>query len=219
MEQPDVGWKHKARLVISGHKDPDLMKGLPTHAPTISRLGIHLLPQILASNLHCGWTGHAGDVTAAWLCGEELKRELYLRQPRTGLGNLHPEQILRIRKPIFGLVDSPASWWAKFHGTLRDLVLKKKDKTWKIAQCSLDHCIFMVQEVKSVDSFGHEVLDKPCGYLGAHVDDVLLVGQDEVCSIVKEQLSAGFFHLDLGRLRQDLPGQLRGNTPVRSGRR
>ncbi|CAE7261754.1 RE1 [Symbiodinium natans] len=191
-EQPDVGWKHKARLVISGHKDPDLMKGLPTHAPTISRLGIHLLLQILASNLHCGWTGHAGDVTAAFLCGEELKRELYLRQPRTGLGNLHPEQILRIRKPIFGLVDSPASWWTKLRRTLQSLVLKKDGKTWKIVQCSLDHCIFMVQEVKAVDSFGVEVLDKPCGYLGVHVDDVLLIGQDEVCNIVKEQLSTVF---------------------------
>ena len=70
------------------HKDPDLLKGLNTHAPTISRQGILLLLQILASNLEHGWTGHAGDVTAAFLSGEVLTRELFLRQPKTGLGNL-----------------------------------------------------------------------------------------------------------------------------------
>ena len=65
-EQPEIGWKHKARLVIAGHRDPDLMCELSTHAPTVSRQGILLLLQILASNLNRGWTGHAGDVTAAF---------------------------------------------------------------------------------------------------------------------------------------------------------
>ncbi|CAE7260851.1 unnamed protein product, partial [Symbiodinium sp. CCMP2456] len=104
-EEPELSWRAKARLVIAGHRDPDLLSGLPTHAPTISRQGIHLLLQVLSSNLKKGWKGYAGDVTAAFLCGEDLVRELYLRQPRTGLGELHPEQLLRIRKPIFGLVD------------------------------------------------------------------------------------------------------------------
>ena len=191
-EQPDVGWKHKARLVISGHKDPDLLKGLPTHAPTISRLGIHLLLQILASNLENGWTGHAGDVTAAFLCGGELSRELYLRQPRTGLGHLHPEQLLRIRKPIFGLVDSPSAWWTKFHGTLKNMEIQRKGKTWRIVQCTLDQCIFMVQEVLPGETPGEEALSPPVGYLGVHVDDVLLIGQDDVCSMIKDELSKIF---------------------------
>ena len=67
-QDSSVGWKPKARLVIAGHKDPDLMDGLPTHAPTISRQGILLLLQILASNLNNAWGGYAGDVTAAFLC-------------------------------------------------------------------------------------------------------------------------------------------------------
>ncbi|CAE7204839.1 RE1 [Symbiodinium microadriaticum] len=186
-EQPDVGWKHKARLVISGHKDPDLLTGLPTHAPTISRQGILLLLQILASNLVNDWCGYAGDVTAAFLCGEVLQRELYLRQPRTGLGNLHPEQLLRIRKPIFGLVDSPAAWWNKFHKTLRSLEFETEDGKWRVTQCSLDHCIFMVQR------FGDEGdLGPPQAYLGVHVDDVLLVGLRSLCEVIKAKISERF---------------------------
>ncbi|CAE7216452.1 RE2 [Symbiodinium sp. CCMP2456] len=189
---PTVGWKPKARLVIHGHRDPDLLKGLSTHAPTISRQGIHLLLQVLASNLKKGWRGFAGDVTAAFLCGEQLERELYLRQPATGLGDLHPEQLLRIRKPIFGLVDSPSAWWTKFHKTLREIDIRDGDKKWRIVQNSLDHCIFMAQEVLGLDKDGKEILGPPEAYLGVHVDDVLLVGEGRLCEIMKERLSAEF---------------------------
>ena len=153
-QDPEVGWKHKARLVIAGHRDPDLLNGLPTHGPTISRQGILLLLQILASNLENDWSGYAGDVTAA-------QRELYLRQPRTGLGDLHPEQLLRIRKPIFGLVDSPSAWWNKLRTTMRDLVVEYDGKKWKVVQSTLDHCIFMVQEVLPGKEGGEETLGPP----------------------------------------------------------
>ena len=190
--QPDVGWKPKARLVIAGHRDPDLAAGLATHAPTISRQGIHLLLQILASNLSNGWRGFAGDVTAAFLCGEDLSRELYLRQPRTGLGDLHPEQLLRIRKPIFGLVDSPAAWWHKFQKVVKKLEISSDASVWTVVQSSLDHCIFMVQRVAGKDENQNVILDPPSAYLGVHVDDVLLVGEGGLCELVKRELSKQF---------------------------
>ena len=192
-QEPSVGWKLKARLVISGHKEPDLLQGLPTHAPTISRQGILLLLQILASNLEAGWTGHAGDVSAAFLCGEKLERELFLRQPRSGLGDLHPEQLLRIKKPIFGLVDSPSAWWRKFSGVLKDLKLLGKDgEVWRVRQCCLDNCIFMVQKEVYDEKTGKTSYEAPVGYLGVHVDDVLLIGQDDVCALMREKLSQLF---------------------------
>ncbi|CAE7225449.1 RE2 [Symbiodinium sp. CCMP2592] len=191
-EQPDIGWKHKARLVIAGHRDPDLMNGLNTHAPTVSRQGILLLLQILASNLHRGWTGHAGDVSAAFLCGENLLRELFLKQPRSGLGDLHPEQLLRIKKPIFGLVDSPAAWWGKFRKSLTSTRLHgEHGRVWVISNCSLDHCIFIVQE-EITDGEGRRVLREPEAYMGVHVDDVLLVGDNDLCRLIQKELSAQF---------------------------
>ena len=193
-ENPDIGWKHKARLVIAGHKDPDLTSGLNTHAPTVSRQGILLLLQILASNLERGWSGHAGDVSAAFLCGEELHRELYLRQPRSGLGQLHPEQLLRIRKPIFGLVDSPAAWWGKFRKSLTSTRIHGTGgRLWRITNCSLDHCIFMVQKEVTDDKRGI-TLREPEAYIGVHVDDVLLVGENGLCELIRKELSGQFPH-------------------------
>ncbi|CAE7227793.1 RE1 [Symbiodinium sp. CCMP2456] len=189
---PSVPWKAKSRLVIGGHRDPDLLKGLNTHAPTISRQGILLLLQVLASNLDHGWTGHAGDVTAAFLSGETLTRELFLKQPRTGLGGLHPEQLLRIRKPIFGLVDSPAAWWQKLSSTLKETVITDdKNIKWAIRQCELDNCIFTVQEILT-DENGKVTYGKPQAYLGVHVDDILLVGKNDLCECVKAELSRQF---------------------------
>ncbi|CAE7751606.1 RE1 [Symbiodinium sp. CCMP2592] len=221
-QDPTVGWKHKARLVIAGHRDPDLLKGLPTHAPTISRQGILLLLQILSSNLENDWNGYAGDVTAAFLCGEELQRELYLRQPRSGLGNLHPEQLLRIRKPIFGLVDSPSAWWQKFRSTMRSLVVHHDGKRWMVVQSTLDHCIFMVQEVLSEKEGGGYELGPPQAYLGVHVDDVLLVGKRALCEVLKAEISKKFpirdwetekfeYVRDLRGQGEDQPGELRGH--------
>ncbi|CAE7245428.1 RE1 [Symbiodinium sp. CCMP2592] len=189
---PAIDWKAKARLVIGGHRDPDLLKGLNTHAPTISRQGILLLLQILASNLQHGWSGHAGDVTAAFLSGEELTRELFLKQPKCGLGGLHPEQLLRIRKPIFGLVDSPAAWWHKLSGTLKTLtIVDDQGVRWAIKQCELDNCIFTVHQVNT-DENGYETYGKPQAYLGVHVDDILLIGNDGLCACLKRELSKQF---------------------------
>eukprot|EP00439_Symbiodinium_sp_Y106_P077011 s874_g16.t1 len=189
----ELPWKPKARLVIAGHRDPDLSLGLATHAPTISRQGIFLLLQLLASNLSSGWTGHAGDVSSAFLCGQELQRELYLRQPKVGLGNLHPEQLLRIKRPIFGLVDSPSSWWDTLRSTLQEMEIQAEDgRVWHVRQCTLDHCIFMIQQYLGKDKNGMSIYERPQGYLGVHVDDILLVGCDELCTLTKRRLSEVF---------------------------
>ena len=192
-QNEELPWKPKARLVIAGHRDPDLAKGLATHAPTISRQGIFLLLQLLASNLINGWTGHAGDVSSAFLCGQELMRELYLKQPKVGLGDLHPEQLLHIRRPVFGLVDSPSSWWDTLRSKLGEVEIKGPEgRLWHIRQCTLDHCIFMVQEAVYNGEGGVATYKEPQAYLGVHVDDILLIGLDEVCTSTKASLSEVF---------------------------
>ena len=57
------------------------------------------------------------------------------------------------------------------------------DKKWKVVQCSLDHCIFMVQEVLSAENDEPEQLGSPQAYLGVHVDDddALLIGKKQLC--------------------------------------
>ena len=186
-KDPGLPWKHKARLVIAGHMDPDIAHGLQTTAPTVSRQSVMLLLQILASRLSEGWQAHAGDITAAFLNGGPLERELYLKQPRHGLGNLHPAQLLRIRKGIFGLVDSPHGWWERFKGDVTAIAPVLDDgTTCVIEQCPLDPCVFFVKKI-----YG-DAVSEPIAYIAVHVDDVLLIGGAGVCKTLKDLLSKAF---------------------------
>ena len=192
-KDPSIPWKHKARLVIGGHMDPDIGQGLNTMAPTVSRQSIMLLLQILASRLSQGWSAHAGDITAAFLNGGPLQRELYLKQPRNGLGDLHPAQLLRIKKGIFGLVDSPHGWWERFKDEVTGLCPEDEDgNKFTVEQCPLDPCVFFVKKILDRDGEGDRVLSEPVGYLAVHVDDVLLIGEGKMCSLLKELLSKVF---------------------------
>ena len=79
--------------------------------------------QVTAARLHEGWSVAAGDVTAAFLNGDALERKLYLRQPKHGLPDLHPSQLIAIEKGVFGLIDSPRKWWKKFRNDIQDQVI------------------------------------------------------------------------------------------------
>ena len=185
----NVAWRHKSRLVVGGHLDPDISSGnLQTSAPTVSRAGILSLLQLCASRLKAGWTASAGDVTAAFLNGEPLSRQLFIRQPRCGLGQLHPSQIVRIKKGVFGLVDSPNGWWHKLKKTILDLKVDfGEGKQSVITQCPLDPCIFQVQIIAEDGS-----LEPPRVYLAVHVDDLLCVGERSDLMIVQDALSSVF---------------------------
>ena len=134
-----------------------------------------------------------GDVTAAFLCGEELTRELYLRQPRSGLGDLHPEQLLRIRKPIFGLVDSPGSLVGEI-----PKVTDVYEDSWT-RRAHVDHHQLLPRPLYFHCPGGdpgrewEQVIAHP-GRLhrSGMWDDVLLIGDDELCRLIKEKLSEQF---------------------------
>ena len=67
----------KARLVIKGFTDPDLTT-IRAEAPTLSKLGRHMLLQMGASH---GFTFEMGDVKTAFLQGDrgEAERDVYAR--------------------------------------------------------------------------------------------------------------------------------------------
>ena len=169
---------------------PDLGSGLDTSAPTVSRQGIMLLlHQILTSNLDKKWQASAGDITAAFLNGSPLKRELYIRQPRYGIGNLHPEQIIKLDKGVFGLVDSPSSWWKELRRSLLDMdVVTGPHTKARFNQCPLDPCIFVLQNLNQ----DNEQIEEPIGYLAVHVDDLLLIGEEGPCEALRKELSKKF---------------------------
>ena len=141
---PGLAWKHKARLVVSGHRDPDV-KCLETDAPTINRLTILTLLQVLASRKRThDWVAAAGDITAAFLNGDDMDRELYLRQPRTGLKGLDPRQLLLITKGVFGLPDSPRKWWKRLRRDMLNIRIEVEGQECFFTQCPLDPCLFQL---------------------------------------------------------------------------
>ena len=181
--QPDVPCKAKARLV-----DPDI--GLmPTDAPTVSRLGVHTLLQLVAS--HRGqqggrrWSAAAGDVTAAFLNGPPLQRLLYLKQPRTGVEGMEEDALFRIDKGVFGLVDSPRTWWEEVRGILKKILVDYHGKTYALRQSTLDPCIFGLCEIENEKSVG-----RPQAYVAIHVDDLLVVGPEGLDEVFRKALSA-----------------------------
>ena len=181
-------WKCKARLVIGGHRDPDLDKGLSTSAPTVSRQGVLLLCQILASRRKLGWGASAGDITCAFLNGNRLERELYIRQPRAGLGDLDPRQLVRLTKGVFGLVDSPNAWWGKLYQSILEMQVKLDDgREGFFDQCPLDPCIFQFKVYGEDGQPG-----PPECYVAVHVDDLLMIGDKSLNSQLKVAFSKTF---------------------------
>ena len=91
-----------------------------------------------------------GDVTGAFLEGDELEREagkLFMASPRNfDLPDYDNEQLFEVIKPIYGFNDSPQRWFTKFDKTV------KRDN-WK--QSKLDHCIYFLWDQ-----------GKLCGVLG-----------------------------------------------------
>ena len=178
-------WKPKARIVVSGHRDPDIGL-LDTDAPTINRLSVLTILQLVASRRQShGWEASAGDITAAFLNGDALERVLYLRQPRSGLASLHPDQLLRITKGIFGLPDSPRKWWRRFRKDMLAVRLSVEGVEYKFVQNALDPCLFQLVPSDNEAS-------EPAAYAGVHVDDILVAGDKKMSEAIRNALSSIF---------------------------
>ncbi|CAE6942423.1 RE2 [Symbiodinium sp. CCMP2592] len=188
--EPD--WKCKSRLVIGGHRDPDLgVENLSTDAPTLSRPGFLCMMQRLADGqLETDpWRASAGDIQCAFLTGGYLSREepLYLSQPSTGFPGLLPEQLVHIKKNIFGLATSPLEWWEDLQNGIFKIMIHHGNEDYAFEACPLDPCIFMLRRMTSTGFAG-----PPIGYLGTHVDDLLVIASGKVGQLIRDALSASF---------------------------
>ena len=187
-----VEWKCKSRLVIAGHKDPDLGKAqLSTDSPTISRPGLLCLLQLLANGLCAAdpWRVSAGDIQCAFLTGSYLDRdeELFISQPVTGFPGMKPGQLVRVKKNIFGLATSPREWWEDLQDGFRRVTIEVDNVIYKFDQCPLDPCIFTLRKAE-----GEGFSGAPIGYVGTHVDDLLVVAPKTISTLIEEALSREF---------------------------
>ena len=59
-----------------------------------------------------------GDLESAYFSGERMSRVLLLRQQRSGLPGLKPDDRLLARVPVYGTQDAGRGFWKKFRRTL-----------------------------------------------------------------------------------------------------
>ena len=182
-ENPKVPPKPKARLCVGGHLDPDLKLGmLSTEAPTASKMAITTL---VILTVQMGWKLAAGDIEAAFLNGDEARRDLYFEPPASGLTGVEPGSIIEIVKGVFGLSTSPRLWWDRLAGTLCDLVVYYGEETLKLEQHYLDNCLFLLKNERN----------ELRGMLATHVDDILMSAEPSLLKVMEEALS-GIFPID-----------------------
>ena len=161
----EIGKRPKARLIIKGFQDPDLMT-LDRDAPTLSVLFRNLLLSTAASRK---FRLSIGDIKTAFLQGDdtEVARQVFADPPadvKLKLG-MKEHELFRVLKAIYGLLNAPKRWFEKLSGTLLS-------QGW--VQHQLDKCLFLLFDE---NSNGGKTL---VGMCGIHVDDVLCAGSGQL---------------------------------------
>ena len=153
-QNDDGSYKAKARAILKGYQDPQY-EYRATTTPVMTRQTRQLLLQVAAWKR---WGVKKGDVSGAFLQGRQYPNELYCVPcpeilKAMGLG---PEEIVKVKKGCYGLVDAPLEWYLTVSEYLKEEGLVK---SWS------DPCCW---------------LWKPKGVLrgiiAGHVDDFLFCG-------------------------------------------
>jgi len=154
-----TGCKPKARLIIKGFQDPDLLN-LRKDSPTLSTQSRNVLLSVSAMQL---WTVQTGDIKTAFLNGDktEYQRAIYAEPPEEvkGMLGMKSHEVFRILKAIYGLLHAPRCWYQKLDSVL-------VDQGW--VKCRLEPCVWKLFQNGKLQ-----------GLVGGHVDDLLICGDLE----------------------------------------
>lgn len=175
-DEPNDVHTYKARLVVRGFQQREGVDYYETYAPVARMPTIRfLLALTVQKNLI---TRHL-DVTTAFLYGN-LSEEVYLLTP-DGI-DIPDDKIIRLKKSLYGLKQSPRCWNDRFHSFIVSL---------GFVQSKSDYCLYVLSQEKEVV------------YLVIYVDDTLMAGSriDLMNSII-EKLSQEFKMKDLGPVKR-----------------
>ena len=173
---PEKHSKAKARLVVLGYLDPHL-EDLARDSPTLGRHSRMLLLQMIASRC---WNLCSFDIKAAFLQGQPQDDRIIGLEPCPELikeMNLKPNEVCRLVKSAYGLIDAPYLWYK----ALSEALLKLG---FEIAP--FDPCLFVLRNHQN---------HKLHGVLGIHVDDGLCGGDEvfqEKIKLLQKQLPFWF---------------------------
>ena len=166
-QHPTKDKKAKARLVVLGYLDPNITE-IPRDSPTLNRRTKLLLLQMIAS---CGWDLRSFDVKAAFLQGKPQEGRILGLEPVPELAKamgLSSQEVCRLTKGAYGLVDAPYMWFQALRSELLKLGFQ---------QSPFDPCMFALRNPDN------NQLD---GVLGIHVDDGIGGGNARFASKIRE---------------------------------
>ena len=158
-------WKAKARLVLRGYEDPDVMS-LNKASPTASRQARLWL--LTTATWKC-WIVVGADVKAAFLSGSNFDRIILVKLP-LDCGPLlgvfvreHGRHVfMKLKKSAYGLSDAPLLWYQEACKRLEGLGWLKHH---------LDQCCFLLTITDKANPNGLLI-----AMLILHVDDILVTG-------------------------------------------
>ena len=157
----------KARLIVLGYQDPQL-DTIPRDSPTLGRTSKMLIAQVIAS-MH--WTLMSFDIKAAFLQGKTQENRVIAIEPvpeMVSAMDLKPNEVCRLVKSAYGLIDAPFLWFTELDKTLRSL---------NFVPSPFDPCLYL---------YYHDETKGPSGILGVHVDDGLCGGDEHFQAAIHE---------------------------------
>ena len=155
----------KARLVARGFEEDSthLKKDSPTCTRESLRMAFLTAPLM-------NWELNTIDITAAFLQGNEMQRELYLQPPRDACPS---EFMWKLKRCIYGLTDAPRAWYDRVKQTLYEL---------GATVSKYDNCLFLFHEKPGVLS----------GLVVVHVDDFAYCGNEKFRLNVIDEMKRKF---------------------------
>eukprot|EP00253_Pinus_taeda_P031693 PITA_31693 len=123
-----------------------------------------------------GWKIHQMDVKTSFLNGN-IEEEVYIEQPKGFDTFDHESHVCRIKRALYGLKQAPRAWYTRIDNYFTGLGFTKSE-----ADANLYHIM---------------VEGKPL-IIVLYVDDLILIGYDQLIKSCKEDLAREFKMKDMG---------------------
>jgi hypothetical protein len=159
--------RSKAKVVARGYEDKEKDR-VSSDFPVASSAAEHLVLALLAEKQ---WIPNSWDFTTAFSQGKSLTRDVFVVPPIDFAGS---HVVWRLKKPIYGIVSAPKSWFDRLIETCRASGLTTR---------TTDECVLIMKSGEQV-----------AGVLPLHVDDAIGGGKEEfhgVMAKIGETLAVG----------------------------
>ena len=160
----EKGTEIRARLTARGFMEDD---EVPKDSPTMHKSSLRIVLAIAAAK---GWTIETSDIRSAFLQGNLLDRDVYVKPPKeAGLTG----KLWKLYKCLYGLRDASKQWYSKVKG-----ILKKNG----FHKSKFDSGLFYIFDEN----------DNLIGIIGLHVDDFIHCGTEKFVKEILPKIMAEF---------------------------